>query len=94
MSRGLGDVYKRQAESNVLVSTIHSVKGLEFDHTIVLMTYPQTGVLTEADKRMYYVALTRAKLSEAILINSTSSNTPIERNYYKIIEELSGSATT
>ena len=82
------------AESNVLVSTIHSVKGLEFDHTIVLMTYPQTDVLTEADKRMYYVALTRAKLSEAILINSTSSTTPIERNYYKIIEELSGRATT
>lgn len=57
-----------RAKSNpmLMVSTIHGVKGLEFPHTIVLKA-PDTAKTNESTKRMYYVALTRARKSELII---------------------------
>lgn len=51
--------------ANVLFSTIHSAKGLEFDNTIVL--YDEGNKDREDFKRIYYVALTRAIHSELVL---------------------------
>lgn len=50
----------------LMVSTIHGVKGLEFPHTIVLKA-PDSAKTDESTKRMYYVALTRARESELII---------------------------
>lgn len=50
----------------VLISTVHSAKGLEFDSAVVLIKEKLT--MNEADKRTAYVALTRAKEREMVLI--------------------------
>ena len=52
-------------QADFVFSTIHSAKGLEFDHVIVL--YQNENNMSEEDKRMYYVALTRAKKSEYVV---------------------------
>lgn len=55
-------------KSNFIFSTIHSVKGLEFDN-VVLLVNPKAfnNNAEEADKRTCYVGLTRAKNSEYVL---------------------------
>lgn len=50
---------------DIVVSTIHGVKGLEFDHVVVVNNEAHNSEQTT--KRMAYVALTRAKKSELIL---------------------------
>ena len=74
----------------LMVSTIHGVKGLEFDSTIVVRP-PDTddaraGNESEESKRMYYVALTRAKHSELILAGSSKSY-PIFASMYEIVHK-------
>lgn len=51
--------------ADILLSTIHSAKGLEFDNVIVIHTQSGGGA-NEADKRMYYVAFTRAMKTELV----------------------------
>lgn len=51
----------------VIVSTIHSVKGLEFDDVVI--DYDDRNEMSEEDKRMYYVALTRARHHELLLVH-------------------------
>ena len=46
-------------------STIHSAKGLEFDN--VVLVYDEDRSSAEDEKRMYYVALTRAKHAEYVI---------------------------
>ena len=64
------DVYKRQDEDRLTLSTIHSAKGLEW-HTVFVI-YMVDGYLPstmsmgspeelEEERRLLYVALTRAK---------------------------------
>lgn len=60
---------------NFVVSTIHSAKGLEFDNVILL--YDESRKNSEEDKRMYYVAQTRAKEAECILAFNTNVNSDI-----------------
>ena len=44
------------------VGTIHSVKGLEFGHVIVVGAYDKNFKIdSEENKNVYYVAVTRAK---------------------------------
>lgn len=54
-----------RSNSNFLLSTIHSAKGLEWGNVIVI--YNDEPQQSEDAKRMYYVALTRAMDSEFIL---------------------------
>ncbi len=75
-----------QANSRLVVSTIHGAKGLEFDNTVVLHKYdPQ---MSEPNKRMYYVAFTRAMKGEFVLSYSTNKNPRIESDYKLIVEVL------
>lgn len=53
-------------QSEIIFSTIHSSKGLEFDNTVVFINSPYGT--SEEEKRTYYVALTRAKNSEIVAI--------------------------
>ena len=52
------------SKADLVVSTIHGAKGLEFDNVAVM--YRADNSMDEATKRMYYVALTRAKNTEYI----------------------------
>lgn len=58
-----------QAKTNPLLmaSTIHGVKGLEFPHTVVLREPDANNKIDESIKRLFYVALTRARQSEFII---------------------------
>lgn len=56
---------KKIKDADFIISTIHSTKGLEFDNCVVLMT--DTARMTQEEKRLYYVSLTRAEKSEFII---------------------------
>jgi ATP-dependent DNA helicase RecQ len=45
----------------VYLSTFHSAKGLEFDKVIVYPTRPSSAEARAEERRLYYVALTRAR---------------------------------
>lgn len=72
--------------ANFLMSTIHSAKGLEFDNVVVL--YDQGNQIDEPDKRMYYVAFTRAMKSEFILAYGPLVNPRIKTDYEVIVNKL------
>lgn len=63
---------RKQMQNNdnykLIVSTIHGVKGLEFDNVVLLQA--PTDTLSEDQKRTLYVALTRAQKSEFLVIAS------------------------
>lgn len=66
------------AGSGVILSTAHKVKGLEFDNVIILDGYWADNIrkieeLEEA-RRLYYVAVTRARRSLTLLRLKDSSN--------------------
>lgn len=77
------DEEEPKIDSNIILSTIHGSKGLEFDNVVVL--YKQTKELSEENKRMYYVALTRAMLSEYIISYGTGDTSTLLENYNDII---------
>ena len=54
---------ERVSEGSVYLSTVHSAKGLEFDHVIILGNWDTSGVVTdlEEERRIYYVGMTRAR---------------------------------
>ncbi len=78
----------------VRLSTVHGVKGLEFDHCFITGLeqglFPHTDENTtpnkeEEERRLFYVALTRARVSahlslarERVIFGSTQSNLPSE----------------
>ncbi len=64
----LEDFYRRDAET-IFISTVHKAKGREFDN-IFLMLDSLKYMLTEQEKREIYVAITRAKQSLNIHLNS------------------------
>lgn len=73
-------------ESEFIVSTIHSAKGLEFDNTIVI--HHNKNDMEEDEKRMYYVAFTRAKHSEFILSYDLVRSPQIETDYMMLVKTL------
>lgn len=76
------------ANANFLISTIHSAKGLEFSHVVVFVDDELN--MDEADKRMYYVALTRAIKSELVIAHGTVAHAPTVGMYetcVKILED-------
>lgn len=59
-------------QADFIIATIHAVKGLEFDRTVILLT--DTNRMTQEERRLYYVALTRAKNKEALIdVNNGTS---------------------
>lgn len=68
------------------LSTIHSAKGLEFQNVIVL--YHNKNNMPEDEKRMYYVAMTRAMKTEYVLAYDTVASPQIEADYLAVCAEL------
>ena len=79
-----------QSKADILLSTIHSAKGLEFENTVVV--YHDEAGMEEADKRMYYVALTRAMKREYILSYGNRVNPKIGTDYEMIVDALEAKA--
>ncbi len=58
---------KSQHETNITLATIHAVKGLEFDEVYIfgcnegLLPHKESGESIEEERRLMYVAMTRAK---------------------------------
>ena len=75
-----------QSNAKLIVSTVHGAKGLEFDNVVVVHKYDSQ--MDEADKRMYYVAFTRAMKTEFILSYGTLKKPRIESDYDLILEAL------
>ncbi len=61
----------------VFLSTIHSVKGMEFHHVLILDGGWGT-VASEENRRLYYVAMTRAKETLCLLDRKDSHNPYLE----------------
>jgi DNA helicase-2/ATP-dependent DNA helicase PcrA len=76
------------ANANFILSTIHSAKGLEFDNVVVYYDGGSETSMDEATKRMYYVALTRARKTEFVFAYDTLAKPKIGSDYDKIIKEL------
>lgn len=66
-------------------STIHSAKGLEFDNVILI--YDEDKSMAEDEKRMYYVALTRARSAEYIIATGCTVSSRIQTAYETMLAE-------
>ncbi|HEU5223086.1 MAG TPA: ATP-dependent helicase [Candidatus Lumbricidophila sp.] len=77
---------EENGNANLIVSTIHGAKGLEFDNVVVLHHYDTT--LPEDKKRMYYVAFTRAMKTEYILSYGSQKSPRIQTDYELITTAL------
>jgi len=53
----------RSLENGIFLSTVHSIKGLEFDHVFILdgSWQKKSGQELEEERRLYYVAMSRAR---------------------------------
>ncbi len=74
------------AQAKLVVSTIHGAKGLEFDNVVVVHKFD--AQMKEADKRMYYVAFTRAMKSMYVLSYGSVKNPRIESDYTMLVAAL------
>lgn len=76
-------------DPKLMVSTVHGVKGMEFDHVVVVLS-PETSNTRkdESYKRLLYVALTRAKIDEVILAGVSTAKPRIETDYEAVVEAL------
>lgn len=72
--------------ADFVLSTIHSAKGLEFDHVVVL--FQNQNDMPEDKKRMYYVGLTRAMKSEYVVAYDTVKKPKIQADYDMILNQL------
>lgn len=77
-----------QANQNadIVLSTIHSAKGLEFPHVVLICR--AENQMDEEKKRMYYVALTRAMQSEFVVAYEITASPQMEADYKQIIKIL------
>lgn len=86
ISRNVNSVDNRKKiiqNHQMIFSTIHSVKGLEFDNVILYMSTDHI-MEDESLKRLYYVGLTRAKNSELVLdVNHYDLDDSLMRANYK-----------
>ncbi|QXV57403.1 UvrD-helicase domain-containing protein [Amycolatopsis sp. TNS106] len=75
-----------EAKADLVVSTIHGAKGLEFDNVVVL--YKEDTTMSQDTRRMFYVAFTRAMHSQYVLSYGTVKNPPIESSHEQIVAAL------
>ncbi len=66
----------RNLDNGIFLSTVHSVKGLEFDHVFILdgNWQTKTGQEMEEERRLYYVAMSRAKKTLHLFALQNNSN--------------------
>ena len=79
-----------ETKADLIVSTVHGVKGLEFDNVVVI--YKDQSDMTEEKKRLYYVAFTRAKNSLFVLSHGTTLSARIVSDYNLIVDSLTNPA--
>lgn len=72
----------------LLVSTIHSAKGLEFDNTIIL--FQDNKLDNEETKRLQYVALTRAKKAELVIAYDKLKSSALKDAYKTVYVSYGG----
>lgn len=72
--------------ADLIVSTIHGVKGLEFPHVVVFAKEPK--IPDQALQRLHYVAMTRATSSEFVVSYSTDPVSRYAETYANLVEEL------
>ncbi|MBF0579807.1 ATP-dependent helicase [Erysipelotrichaceae bacterium RD49] len=77
---------KNVHNADIVLSTIHSIKGLEFDNVILIADNGRFS--DEADKRMYYVGLTRAMKSELIYVHGTEKVSVVDAIHQQIVNSL------
>lgn len=75
-----------ESKADLVVSTIHGAKGLEFDNVVVL--YKEDPKMGQDTKRMFYVAFTRAMNSQYVLSYGTQRNPVIQSSYEQIVNAL------
>jgi len=86
--------YQLDQEPNMIIDTVHSVKGGEADNVLVYFKadyasqYQNKTVQEKMDeKRVVYVAVTRAKYSLHLLSSDHKYNYPIGEDYLKYLKE-------
>jgi len=67
---------ERGSDGSIYLSTVHSAKGLEFDHVIILGNWEKSADITEQEeeRRIYYVGMTRARKTLTLCELENSSN--------------------
>ncbi|MDO5018273.1 MAG: ATP-dependent helicase [Lagierella massiliensis] len=87
------EILKGISESNIFISTVHQSKGLEYDHVIItdlvdgeFPTYSDNEIHDEEERRLFYVAITRARKHLTLIIPKTRSNKKVKPS--KFIKEI------
>ncbi|MGH3997554.1 MAG: ATP-binding domain-containing protein, partial [Pseudonocardiaceae bacterium] len=75
-----------EAKADLVVSTIHGAKGMEFDNVVVL--HKEDTTMAQDMRRLYYVAFTRAMKSMHVLSYGTVAKAPIQANYDTLVTLL------
>lgn len=81
------------SKSNISISTIHSSKGLEYDNVFIIDLidgeFPQKSILNsfdekllEEERRLFYVAMTRAKKRLFLYTIKERNNLPVEPSIF------------
>lgn len=81
------------SNSNISISTIHSAKGLEYDNVFIMDLidgeFPQKSILNsfdekllEEERRLFYVAMTRAKKRLFLFTIKERNNLPVEPSIF------------
>lgn len=74
------------AKARLVVSTVHGAKGLEFDNVVVV--HKDDSKIKEAEKRMYYVAFTRAMKRMFVLSYGNEKHPRIVSDYDMLLSAL------
>lgn len=69
----------------LVVSTIHSAKGLEFDNVVLLVMDDKLPI--QEQMRMYYVGMTRAQKSELIMTVSKTTRSTLGTIYQDLLNQ-------
>lgn len=89
-----------KSSSNISISTIHSAKGLEYDHVFLLDLvdgeFPQKNILNamdssllEEERRLFYVAITRAKKTLTLFTIKTRNEKEVDTSiFYEELKKL------
>lgn len=81
------------SNSNISISTIHSAKGLEYDNVFIMDLidgeFPQKSILNsfdekllEEERRLFYVAMTRARKRLFLFTIKERNNLPVEPSIF------------
>ncbi|WP_300409716.1 ATP-dependent helicase [Lagierella sp.] len=90
---GKKDLLNISKPSNIFISTVHQSKGLEYDHVIItdlvdgeFPIYNEENTNMEEERRLFYVAVTRAKKHLTLLIPKARMSRKIQPSVF--IDEI------